>query len=51
MNIIKNKLMTAAVQLKNRILRQKQTKTNKNNDPEYCDICECTPCDCGYGSY
>jgi len=20
-------------------------------DPEYCDACECTPCDCGYGSY
>ncbi len=28
-----------------------QTKTIKNNDPEYCDICECTPCDCGFGSY
>ena len=20
-------------------------------DPEYCDVCECSPCDCGYGSY
>ena len=18
---------------------------------DYCDACECTPCDCGYGSY
>tara|TARA_E500000331_G_scaffold352676_1_gene401735 strand:- start:107 stop:370 length:264 start_codon:yes stop_codon:yes gene_type:complete len=20
-------------------------------DPDYCDSCECTPCDCGYGNY
>ncbi len=20
-------------------------------DPEYCGACECSPCDCGYGSY
>lgn len=53
MNKRKNKLKTLALQFKNCISRIKQTKTNKNksNDPEYCDICECTPCDCGYGSY
>ena len=27
------------------------TKAIKKLDPEYCDACECTPCDCGYGSY
>ncbi len=26
-------------------------KAIKKLDPEYCDTCECTPCDCGYGSY
>ena len=26
-------------------------KAIKKLDPEYCDSCECTPCDCGYGSY
>jgi hypothetical protein len=26
-------------------------KAIKKLDPEYCDACECTPCDCGYGSY
>ena len=26
-------------------------KTQENKDPEYCDACECSPCDCGYGSY
>tara|TARA_B100000674_G_C37535581_1_gene775930 strand:+ start:75 stop:356 length:282 start_codon:yes stop_codon:yes gene_type:complete len=25
-------------------------KAIKKLDPEYCDACECTPCDCGYGS-
>jgi len=25
-------------------------KAIKKIDPEYCDSCECTPCDCGYGS-
>ena len=20
-------------------------------DPDYCESCECTPCDCGYGNY
>ena len=23
----------------------------KKLDPDYCDTCECSPCDCGYGSY
>jgi len=26
-------------------------KAIKKLDPDYCDVCECTPCDCGYGSY
>ena len=26
-------------------------KAIKKLDPDYCDICECSPCDCGYGSY
>lgn len=26
-------------------------KAIKKLDPEYCGACECTPCDCGYGSY
>ena len=26
-------------------------KAIKKLEPEYCDACECTPCDCGYGSY
>ena len=26
-------------------------KAIKKLDPEYCDSCECTPCDCGYGNY
>ena len=26
-------------------------KAIKRLDPEYCGACECTPCDCGYGSY
>ena len=26
-------------------------KAIKKLDPEYCDACECSPCDCGYGSY
>ena len=26
-------------------------KAIKRLDPEYCSSCECTPCDCGYGSY
>jgi len=25
-------------------------KAIKRLDPEYCGACECTPCDCGYGS-
>ena len=25
-------------------------KAIKKLDPEYCGACECTPCDCGYGS-
>ena len=23
----------------------------KDEDPEYCDACECTPCDCSWGHY
>jgi hypothetical protein len=26
-------------------------KAIKKLDPNYCDACECSPCDCGYGSY
>ena len=26
-------------------------KAIKKLDPDYCGACECTPCDCGYGSY
>ena len=26
-------------------------QTQEKKDPEYCDACECSPCDCGYGSY
>ena len=26
-------------------------KAIKKLDPEYCGACECSPCDCGYGSY
>mgnify|MGYP001386933294 CR=1 FL=1 len=26
-------------------------KAIKRLDPEFCGACECTPCDCGYGSY
>ncbi len=22
----------------------------KNVDPDYCDCCECTPCDCNWGT-
>lgn len=22
-----------------------------NENENYCDICECDPCDCGWGSY
>ena len=25
-------------------------KAIKKLDPDYCDSCECSPCDCGYGS-
>ena len=28
-----------------------QKKQNKDKDPDYCDACGCTPCDCGFGSY
>ena len=24
---------------------------NNNVDPEYCDCCECTPCDCDWGNH
>ena len=24
---------------------------NDNADPEYCDCCECTPCDCDWGNH
>lgn len=51
MNNKKNKLFTLVVQIKNRVLRNKHNKTIKKIDPEYCDVCECTPCDCGFGSY
>ena len=26
-------------------------KDLQKNDPEFCEACECTPCDCGFGSY
>jgi hypothetical protein len=26
-------------------------KAIKKLDPDYCEACECSPCDCGYGSY
>ncbi len=26
-------------------------KAIKKLDPDYCEVCECTPCDCGYGNY
>ena len=26
-------------------------KAIKKLDPNYCDTCECSPCDCGYGNY
>ena len=26
-------------------------KAIKKLDPSYCEACECSPCDCGYGSY
>ena len=26
-------------------------KAIKKLEPDYCESCECTPCDCGYGSY
>lgn len=25
-------------------------KAIKKLAPDYCDVCECTPCDCGYGN-
>ena len=25
-------------------------KAIKKLEPDYCEACECTPCDCGYGS-
>jgi len=28
---------------------QNEQKTIK--DPDYCDACECTPCDCSWGLY
>ena len=34
--------------------KDKQKIVNKaiqKLDPKYCDACECSPCDCGYGSY
>ena len=24
---------------------------NENKNPETCEACECTPCDCGWGNY
>ena len=24
--------------------------TTEDQDPEYCDCCECTPCDCDWGT-
>jgi len=27
------------------------SKAIKKLDPDYCESCECSPCDCGYGSY
>jgi len=26
-------------------------KDVRKNDPDFCNTCECTPCDCGFGSY
>ena len=26
-------------------------KAIKKLDPTYCEACECSPCDCGFGSY
>ena len=28
---------------------EEKAKDYKANDPEYCDCCECTPCDCDWG--
>ena len=30
---------------------EEEENNTKQIDPEYCDSCECTPCDCGFGSY
>ena len=29
---------------------ENETK-DTTKDPEYCDACECTPCDCSWGLY
>lgn len=28
-----------------------QEQNKLTNDPDYCDACECTPCDCSWGLY
>ena len=54
-----DKLMgTAHVIYKGELLRIRSVFVEKagkkdlqKNDPEFCGACECTPCDCGFGSY
>tara|TARA_Y100000287_G_C14048917_1_gene270193 strand:+ start:267 stop:542 length:276 start_codon:yes stop_codon:yes gene_type:complete len=54
-----DKLMgTAHVIYKGELLRIRSVFVEKagkkdlqKNDPEFCEACECTPCDCGFGSY
>ena len=43
---------TAMYLLEQGICKKPEEQDNtKQIDPEYCGSCECTPCDCGYGSY
>ena len=40
---------TAAALIRDGICKPKEQQQTTN--PEYCDACECTPCDCGWGNY
>ena len=33
------------------IIKKAKNNNMKNYKDEYCEACECDPCDCGFGSY
>lgn len=37
--------------LKDKDRQRVVNKAIKKLDPTYCESCECSPCDCGYGNY